>query len=65
MKMRKFMFAALALMCAASLSMTSCRDKITQNKVNNRMENAKESANRALDKASDKMEAGADSVKNC
>ena len=63
MEMRKFMFAALALICVVSLSMTSCRDKRTQDKVNNRIENVKESTDRALDKASNKMEAGADSVK--
>ena len=56
MKMKKKMFAALALICVVSLSFTSCRDKRTQDKVNNRIENAKESADRALDKASDKLE---------
>ena len=61
METRKIMFAVLALICAVSLAVTSCKDKKTQDKVNNRIENAKESV--ALEKFSDKMEVGADSVK--
>lgn len=50
METRKIMFAVLALICAVSLAVTSCKDKKTQDKVNNRIENAKESVDRALDK---------------
>lgn len=49
METRKIMFAVLALICAVSLAVTSCKDKKTQDKVNNRIENAKESVDRALD----------------
>ena len=46
METRKIMFAVLALICAVSLAVTSCKDKKTQDKVNNRIENAKESVDR-------------------
>ena len=36
METRKIMFAVLALICAVSLAVTSCKDKKTQDKVNNR-----------------------------
>lgn len=39
--MRKLLFIAWVMVCAVTLAMTSCRDKKTQDKVNNRVENVK------------------------
>jgi hypothetical protein len=47
--MRKLLFIAWVMVCAVTLAMTSCRDKKTQDKVNNRVENVKKSTDRALD----------------
>ena len=61
--MRKLLFIAWVMVCAVTLAMTSCRDKKTQDKVNNRVENVKKSTDREIDRASDKLEAGTNKIK--
>ena len=47
--MRKLLFIAWVMVCAVTLAMTSCRDKKTQDKVNNRVENVKKSTGHLIE----------------